>query len=142
LAEIKITYMKTQIKIAIAITSMSWAILNAEESAKPPTPQPDPQQEEASVKRDKLPYRGVQFEYKIANLHGDATVTTLNSFGEEGWELVAVHPMPEGQRGYLHYLKRQKITTRQRHVPQTNQPQVDPPVKVQPPTPTSKDAPR
>ena len=121
-------------KIAIAITSMSWAILNAEESAKPPIPQPDPQQAEASVKRDKLPYRGVQFEYKIARLTGN-TEMTLNSFGEEGWELVAIVPLLDRDHANMYYLKRQKIIApRQRFTPPPAQPRVAPPVKDQSPT--------
>jgi len=134
-AEIRITNMKTPIKLAIAITSMGWAILNAEESAKPPTPQPDPQQAEASAKRDKLPYRGVQFEYKFARLSGNAEMT-LNSLGEEGWELVAIAPTPDRDRANLYYLKRQKIIApRPRVTPPPIQPHVDSPVKDQSPTP-------
>ena len=89
-------------------------ILNAEESAQPPTPQPDQQQADAPAKSNERPYRGVLFEYKIASVMpcgGDTT--KLNSLGNEGWELVAVaHANGKLSSEEVYYLKRQKINQR------------------------------
>ena len=135
----QISNMKTQIKIALAITSMSWAILNAEESSQPPTRQPEHQQADAPVKLDKRPYRGVLFEYKIVTVMptaGNTDTTKLNSLGDEGWELVAVaHASGKLSSEEVYYLKRQKISgSQQRVVPPGSHPNVEPPLKDQSPT--------
>ena len=93
-------------------------ILNADESAQPPTPQPDQQQADASAKSNKRPYRGVLFEYKIVTvtvrtMGNNVDTTKLNNLGDEGWELVAVmHASERHPSEDVYYLKRQKINQR------------------------------
>jgi hypothetical protein len=50
-------------------------------------------------------WQGPQFEYDTVPVLITASAETLNGYGREGWELVAVIPVP-GDRAPVAYLKR------------------------------------
>jgi hypothetical protein len=97
--------MKTKLNFPVlpAIILMLLAIVSCEKQSVTP----DRQVNRADA--DPMP----KFEYLVTYLEYGKDVERMNKLGQQGWELVAVHPLENGAKAHPFYFKRQLTTVQQ-----------------------------